>query len=380
MSLLPLIKNFFKLNFYKKHRYFIFLVLPCISIVALFSIFSLSGNTNTEIKAGIIFKDQDPLALAAADHLSGLPGHLFLPYEEDESTVKEHILNEDFDLIVIMPQNLTSRLLNGEKPEIEISSIKQLSAIFVKNELDSFFSLAAGTALLQGQTAEGLYAVLSEVDSTRFTFSYQAEGAGAEASDEGDRIIGFLLLFVFAQAMTATRLIMKDKEGGTYNRIRTAPVSELAYTLANLISGYLLVTAQIALSMTIVYIVLPIELAISPLKLFLLLSAFSFASLSIGLLLTGISRTTEQANNLATVILTPASMLGGCFWPIFLMPNIMQKIAYITPQYWTMSGLDLLRKNDPSALFSFLILAVMGVFFTALYWIIIKRKNADSVI
>lgn len=41
---------------------------------------------------------------------------------------------------------------------------------------------------------------------------------------------------------------------------------------------------------------------------------------------------------LGIIIISPTCMLGGVYWPIELVPDIMQKIALFAPQYWAMEG------------------------------------------
>jgi ABC-2 type transport system permease protein len=34
------------------------------------------------------------------------------------------------------------------------------------------------------------------------------------------------------------------------------------------------------------------------------------------------------------------SALGGCWWPIEIVPDLFKKIAMLTPSYWSMHGLQ----------------------------------------
>ncbi|MNC77213.1 hypothetical protein D3C75_1291160 [compost metagenome] len=44
---------------------------------------------------------------------------------------------------------------------------------------------------------------------------------------------------------------------------------------------------------------------------------------------------------LNALILTPTCMLGGCFWPLSIMPEYMQKAANFTPQKWAIQAVDI---------------------------------------
>ncbi|MMZ68759.1 ABC-2 type transporter [compost metagenome] len=43
---------------------------------------------------------------------------------------------------------------------------------------------------------------------------------------------------------------------------------------------------------------------------------------------------------LNSLIITPTCMLGGCFWPLSVMPDYMQKIANVVPQKWTIQAVE----------------------------------------
>ena len=51
----------------------------------------------------------------------------------------------------------------------------------------------------------------------------------------------------------------------------------------------------------------------------------------------------KNASNMGMInslVVTPTCMLGGCFWPISLMPDWMQKIANFVPQKWVIEAIQ----------------------------------------
>ena len=60
----------------------------------------------------------------------------------------------------------------------------------------------------------------------------------------------------------------------------------------------------------------------------------TFAGLFVG----AIATDQEQAAAIATPIAIALGMLGGCMWPLALVPPIMQTIGHVTPQAWAMDA------------------------------------------
>ena len=42
-----------------------------------------------------------------------------------------------------------------------------------------------------------------------------------------------------------------------------------------------------------------------------------------------------------SMIVTPTCMLGGCFWPLAIMPEFMQKIANLHPAKWAIEAVEI---------------------------------------
>jgi ABC-2 type transport system permease protein len=66
--------------------------------------------------------------------------------------------------------------------------------------------------------------------------------------------------------------------------------------------------------------------------------AFLFAATGMGTLLSSLVKTNSQLGSFGTIVLLVTTSISGCWWPIELSPEIMQKIAMAFPQYWAMAG------------------------------------------
>jgi ABC-2 type transport system permease protein len=57
------------------------------------------------------------------------------------------------------------------------------------------------------------------------------------------------------------------------------------------------------------------------------------------LLIGGLFRTTQQAESLGWLFGMIFSALGGCWWPLEIMPRTAQIIGWFVPTYWSMTAL-----------------------------------------
>jgi ABC-2 type transport system permease protein len=144
-------------------------------------------------------------------------------------------------------------------------------------------------------------------------------------------------------ATTTSSLILKERKNKTYYRILSSPADSRIYILGNIIANMSIMFIQVAFVVFIMAYILKISTFIPPYQLMIILLAFGLVSISFGVLIVSFSRSSAQASNLSTLIITPTCMLGGCFWDISLMPAYVQKISYLIPQRWALEAINKLQ-------------------------------------
>ena len=72
--------------------------------------------------------------------------------------------------------------------------------------------------------------------------------------------------------------------------------------------------------------------------LILMIIATAFAVSSFGIFLVSIAKSRQQLQGYSTIIIMLMSAIGGSMIPLFVMPEIMQKIAVISVNYWGIQG------------------------------------------
>jgi ABC-2 type transport system permease protein len=152
---------------------------------------------------------------------------------------------------------------------------------------------------------------------------------------------GMLVMFVVQMMLTYGGVtLVNDKLGGQLHRLLATPVSRETAYFGKIAARIALACIQAAVLLGCGRLMFHLSLGDHPLFLapvVLCLAAFA-GSLAV---LAGVVCQTEKQ-----VVLTGIfgamilAALGGCWWPIEVVPQTFKSIALLTPSYWAMHGLQ----------------------------------------
>jgi ABC-2 type transport system permease protein len=138
------------------------------------------------------------------------------------------------------------------------------------------------------------------------------------------------ILFVITMLLSSMAIV-REKEIGTIEQVIVTPIRKrefiLGKTLPFVLIGYIDV-ALISLVGTLVFNV-PVRGSLG--LLFLATTLFLMSSLGIGLLISTVSRTQQQAMMTAFFVIFPAMLLSGFAFPIENMPVAVQWLTLLNP-------------------------------------------------
>ncbi len=143
-------------------------------------------------------------------------------------------------------------------------------------------------------------------------------------------IVGLLLSIV--TLLLTSLAVVKEKEIGTMEQLIVTPLKPYQIIIGKLVPFILLGFLSIVIVLTAMRIVfdIPVKGSIP----FLFLSAFFYilSTLGLGLFVSTISKTQQQAMMIAVfAVMMPMVFLSGFAFPIENMPQIIQYISYIIP-------------------------------------------------
>ena len=152
---------------------------------------------------------------------------------------------------------------------------------------------------------------------------------------------GLIAYISMITAVIATSMsIVKEKEKGTMEQVRMAPMSTLSfiagktlpYLVLSQVSGILVILASMAL--------FDVPMRGSWLTLNLLLAIFLVGALSTGLFISTVAQTQQVAFQMSLLAaFLPTFILSGFIFPISSMPFVLQQITRIVPARYFLTAL-----------------------------------------
>ena len=149
---------------------------------------------------------------------------------------------------------------------------------------------------------------------------------------------GVIAIVVMLVGLMLTALaVVREKELGTLEQVMVTPIRPLEFLLGKTVPCILIALGDVVLVTLFALYWFELPFRGSPLVLLIGTLTFLFSAVGLGLLISTVSRTEQQALMGGTFLLTPAIMLSGLIFPIANMPKIFQYITYANPLRYFMT-------------------------------------------
>jgi ABC-2 type transport system permease protein len=140
------------------------------------------------------------------------------------------------------------------------------------------------------------------------------------------------MIIMIMTMMLSSMALVRESENGTMEQLLVTPLSPGAIITGKLVPYALVGTVEILTALPVVLFWFGVPLRGSLLTLAALTAPFMLCTLSIGLLVSTLARTQQQAMMITTfVFMMPQIYLSGFIFPIQNMPRIFQLITYVVP-------------------------------------------------
>ena len=139
-----------------------------------------------------------------------------------------------------------------------------------------------------------------------------------------------VIIMVISLLLTSIAII-KEKETGTMEQLIVTPLTPLEFILGKTIPYTIISLVQMAVVTVFAILWFQIPLEGSIISLFLASCLFLLSTLGIGLFISTVSSTQQQAVMTTFFFLLPFFMLSGFVFPIANMPDFVQWLTYFNP-------------------------------------------------
>lgn len=327
--------NNIKRIFRRKVNLIVMFVLPIAFIVVIGSIENSSAGGNITI--GLVDNDNSKLTSIMKDKLKD-NGNEIKIISKDE--IKDDIINKKIDTAVVIPKGFAKNVMNNSgDTKVQMYGISGLTNdSSVKYYVNSFTNAAKNIGKAVKGDSDKFYKGIKEYEKGNFSSEVKYTNGQKDKETLSSTLVGYLIMSVVYLSTMVTNLILEDKKFGVYKRIFASGVKSFSYMGQCILSFIVVTFIQISAVLLIMKYALSIYLGPSVFNLFIILSVFGICCVALGVAICNRSKTLKQANALVTLISTPIVMLGGCFWPREITPDIIQKIGDFVPTTWAMDA------------------------------------------
>lgn len=367
--------NTFKVTFRKKSNIFVYLILPVAGILFMMNV--MGGDGSGTVKMGIVNKDKGAISENMTKYLGNTGKFKNVSIEEDK--ISDMVVNKKVDLVLVIPEDFEKSIYEGSFKSIKVVSLKgQEVTAWVENYTNMYIKNLLDISKASQGNKETFNKIYSEYEKGEVALKIEKIKDKSFNKGVTQQGFGFFIMFMLIGSTITSNIILKEKRERVYQRICSTPVSSKIYISGNIIANLTIITAQIILALVAVRKILKIETYIPDLELFLVMFILGIVAVGIGMVIVALSKSSAEAGNLSTLIVTPTCMLGGCFWPLSLMPEGLQKVSNFVPQKWAIDAIAKLQNGSSLLDIRMNIFIMLGFALAFFALAAFKMKNSDK--
>lgn len=317
-------------------------------IVPFIQIVILGNAVTTDVKnVSVVFTDLDRSPMSRDFLQRFVHTSYFTPVgvEDDYNALPEWLDHGRARIAIVVPENFQRDIIRGDRPAVQLLvdgidgnsagvALSYLSRIAQEHQVEIIAH--------EPQLARQLRSVRLAVTETRFWFNPEMESKVYIVP--GIVALILLIITVFLTSMG----IVREKEIGTLEQLMVTPIRASQLILGKILPFSILGFLEITIAMGFVYLIFGIGVQGSILLLFFESAIFVMTTLGVGIFISTISETQQQALFVGWFFMIFAILLSGFFIPIANMPDAVQYLTYLNPlRYYLIILREIYLKGTP---------------------------------
>lgn len=352
---------------------FFFIIFPFM-FVMLFYYLNVGATEDTRLELHVVTQEAESGlshqiigAMETKDESQLKPGEPIIVWDRDYNEAHRAVEEGELAGFIAFPADFTEGIMTGSGTQLEV--VADAGVINDRAALNGFagaiaFQLGAHRVIVNASIALLIEGGLISGDAESINQAVQqimadilAGGAGGaeasyigfsiekvgevEAENPANYVIpGYLVMFVFFAAAVTAETIVRERQNNTLERLLASSVKR-----ESILGGVFTGTAirgliQILIFWLVGILVFGIDLGLSPAAVIILSILMVIMSSAFALMLATLVRTQRSAGSLAVVTALVLAPLGGCWWPLFILPKWLQNLAKISPHAWATTGFN----------------------------------------
>ena len=342
------------------------IVLPMIFILLIGYVSQAPAESSAAIRLDVIDYDNstqsaelpallgdfnERLRLCPADDACGLEADATL----DEATALERVKAGQSHAMLVIPAGYGRAVEAGEtvdliyrsnvsalEPDYLVTGIQsvigQISGANIAGNVAVLVYPEGGEAFRQAvvgrasDTWRGQGAIVQYHETLSSADTSQGVGMGFRQS-----VPGIGTMYVMFTVLTGAVMLVQDRKHGILQRLAVQPVTRGQIIGGKMLSKFLMGMVQFG----VVFVIgafFGVTTLTNILPLTLVMMAFTVCMSAIAFLLATVVNTDQQASGIMLFASLTLAPLGGAWWPLEVVPPVMQTIGMLTPVGWAMRG------------------------------------------
>lgn len=252
-----------------------------------------------------------------------------LSYAESSSEIDSYIDRGDAAVALIIPKNFGNDLYAEKRPQLQliVDGTETNTATTGMNYASMIISRYSQNIMVNRlDVSPGSQPAARVIPEIRIW--YNPDLASRNFMIPG--IVGMLLMVITINLTSLS--IVKEKEIGTYEQLVVTPIKPYQLLAGKTIPFIMIGMADVILVLSVAFLLFGIPVKGSLVLLLFLSVIFLLTTLGLGLFVSTISRTQQQAMMTAVFfVMLPMIFLSGFVFPIENMPGFFQNISYLLP-------------------------------------------------
>lgn len=147
------------------------------------------------------------------------------------------------------------------------------------------------------------------------------------------------IFFLFFTTSFAARSLLSEREQGTLPRVLAAPIKGVSVIAGKALTALFIGLVSLGVMFTTFGLLLDIDWG-NPLTLLVVSVATVLSVMGVTAVVQLFARTQAQADAYSQVVGVLFALIGGSFFPLFQMPEAIQRISVIAPNAWALRAFN----------------------------------------
>ena len=335
MTLWTIAKNDLRITIKDKMFLAWMLVFPLIFTLIFGMAFQGMGSQDTQVTLNIRDKDHSLLSQSMIDELASKKYAIHVLKSSEEQAFRTLIIPSGFEKSVLAGQQVELKLEQEQGRSLEAMQTAY------SHVLKAIIKVLARIVMISPEDTEALEQEYSKAEWERRITLRSEVGGKLVAIPDGfnhsvpSMVVMFLL---FTVLMYGGINLLEERRNGQLERIYLSPATFGSIIAGKWLSRILLGMIQISLLFLAGKFIFGVYLGHSIPILFLLSFLFCATIAGMSMLFGSIIKKEEILIVLNILLANLMSGLGGCWWPMELVPDGLQKVGFLLPTAWIMDA------------------------------------------